>query len=100
MLQCEYERLIPVDKFGKLSANSYELFEFIDHSAEDGADLDALEAASGYPVNYYSHCQQRTLGTEVSTESVLTKMRLEVFTSDIECCEMAGSFGYKISTMS
>lgn len=95
MFQREYERLIPDDEFRKLSANSYELFEFIEHLAEDGADLDALEVASGYPVNYHSHCQQRTLGTEVSTESVLRKMGFEVFTSDVECCGMAGSFGYK-----
>jgi Fe-S oxidoreductase len=46
-------------------------------------------------VAYHSHCQQRTLGLEEYTEAVLERAGYDVTTSDVECCGMAGSFGYK-----
>ncbi len=44
---------------------------------------------------YHSHCQQRTLGLEEHTTAVLERLGYDVTTSDVECCGMAGSFGYK-----
>ena len=59
----------------------------------NGADPDALQ--SGSSIAYHSHCQQRTLGLDEYTEAVFENLGFDVITSDVECCGMAGSFGYK-----
>jgi Fe-S oxidoreductase len=46
-------------------------------------------------VAYHAHCQQRTLEIEPYTVAVLERLGYDVATSDVECCGMAGSFGYK-----
>ncbi len=54
-----------------------------------------LCSGDGDPVAYHSHCQQRTLGLEQYTVSLLERRGFDVVNSDVECCGMAGSFGYK-----
>jgi Fe-S oxidoreductase len=49
----------------------------------------------GAALAYHGHCQARTLGLAAHTEHVLTELGADVVTSDVECCGMAGSFGYK-----
>jgi len=49
----------------------------------------------GGRVFYHSHCQQKTIGCAVQTETLLRKIGFDVVTSSVECCGMAGSFGYK-----
>jgi Fe-S oxidoreductase len=44
---------------------------------------------------YHAHCQQRTLGLDAHTVAVLERLGYDVTTTDVECCGMAGSFGYK-----
>ncbi|MGQ4556301.1 LUD domain-containing protein [Halobellus sp. GM3] len=89
----EYERLLPADRAERLAERSYEIMEYVYGLLEHGADADALTA--GGSVAYHSHCQQRTLGLEGHTEAVLERLDYDVVTSDVECCGMAGSFGYK-----
>jgi len=62
---------------------------------ENGADLGALPDGDGERIAYHSHCQQRTLDLEPYTTAVLDDAGFDVVTSDVECCGMAGSFGYK-----
>ncbi|WP_276261646.1 LUD domain-containing protein [Haloglomus litoreum] len=96
MFRGDYDRL--VDDDGGLSEASYEPFEYLYGLAANGADLDALRgagAASTGRLAYHSHCQQRTLGLETYTVAVLEDLGYDVVTSDVECCGMAGSFGYK-----
>jgi Fe-S oxidoreductase len=63
---------------------------------EDGEKAQSLRMGNGQAIAYHSHCQQRTLGLERSTVSVLETLGYDVMTSDkVECCGMAGSFGYK-----
>ena len=95
IFQREYERLLDTDQYEALAGNSYELFEYIYGCLEKGADPEALVDGDGHRVAYHSHCQQRTLGVERYTEAVLTDRGFDVSTSDVECCGMAGSFGYK-----
>ncbi|MBB6646194.1 LUD domain-containing protein [Halobellus ruber] len=93
----EYGKLLDDDRAEMISEHSYELFEYVFGLLEKGADPDALgsPADGDAEVAYHSHCQQRTLDLEAGTVSVLETCGYDVETSDVECCGMAGSFGYK-----
>jgi Fe-S oxidoreductase len=98
MFERDYGRLRPDDRrVDDLAGASHELFEYVYGLLANGADPDALAAApDGHPgVDYHSHCQQRTLGLEAPTVDVLERRGYDVATTDVECCGMAGSFGYK-----
>ena len=95
MFESEYEKFLPQKSFERLSGQSFEVMEYVYGLLENGADADALATTDGEEVAYHSHCQQRTLGLEGHTEAVLSDLGYDVATSDVECCGMAGSFGYK-----
>jgi len=94
MFRREYGKLLDAGDAERLSANSYDVMEYLYGLISNGADADALADAAA-PVAYHSHCQQRTLGVDVYAESVFEELGFDVVTSDVECCGMAGSFGYK-----
>jgi len=96
MFTGDYERLLPAEDYEPLAANSYELIEYVYGLLENGASPETLSVAdSSETVAYHSHCQQRTMSLEAHTVAVLTECGYDVTTSDVECCGMAGSFGYK-----
>ncbi|NHX37758.1 MULTISPECIES: LUD domain-containing protein [Halolamina] len=95
MFHREYERLLPEDSYAALKDRSYELMEYVYGLLENGAGVDALPDGDDERVAYHSHCQQRTLDLEPYTVAVLEDCGFDVTTSDVECCGMAGSFGYK-----
>jgi len=95
MFHREYERLLPTDDYTALNEHSYELLEYVYGLLENGASADALADGDDERVAYHSHCQQRTLDLEPYTVAVLEDCGFDVTTSDVECCGMAGSFGYK-----
>ena len=95
MFRREYGRLLPDDEYEALKGRSYELLEYVYGLLENGADVEALPDGDGEQVAYHSHCQQRTLDLEPYTTAVLEAAGFDVATSDVECCGMAGSFGYK-----
>ncbi|KAB1196110.1 MULTISPECIES: LUD domain-containing protein [Haloferax] len=95
MFDSEYEKFLSEKSFERLSEQSFEVMEYVYGLLENGADADALAQTQSEKVAYHSHCQQRTLGLEGHTEAVLAELGYDVATSDVECCGMAGSFGYK-----
>jgi iron-sulfur cluster protein len=95
MFAGEYEKFLPERSAERLDSNSYELMEYVYGCLENGASSQSLRAGDGERVAYHSHCQQRTLGLEAHTVAVLEDNGYDVFTSETECCGMAGSFGYK-----
>jgi iron-sulfur cluster protein len=98
MLRSDYEHLLPESRFDYLAEHSYELFEYVFGLLENGADTGALSGPTGPDggrVIYHAHCQQRTLGLDAHTVAVLERLGYDVATTDVECCGMAGSFGYK-----
>jgi len=95
MFQNEYGRLLPEDSATRMNDNSYELFEYIYGLLENGAEIDSLSAVDTEDLTYHSHCQQRTMGLEPYTVEVLSRAGYDVTETDVECCGMAGSFGYK-----
>jgi len=95
MFQREYGRLLAETEYERLADNSYEVMEYVYGLLENGAPEAPLSCTDGERVAYHSHCQQRTLGLEEYTVAVLETCGFDVVTSDVECCGMAGSFGYK-----
>ncbi len=94
MFTREYEKLLPEASYERLNENSYDVLEYVYGCLENGADPSVLRARE-MAVAYHSHCQQRTLGLGVYTTAVLERLGYDVLESDVECCGMAGSFGYK-----
>ncbi len=95
MFRGDYERLLPERAAERMAESSYELFEYLYGLSENGYDLGSLPTADGETLTYHSHCQQRTLGLDAYTTAVLTELGYELSTTNVECCGMAGSFGYK-----
>ncbi|AJF27536.1 4Fe-4S binding protein (plasmid) [Haloarcula sp. CBA1115] len=95
MFTREYERLLDESAFTDIAENSYEVFEYVFGLLDNGASVESLSTVTGAEIAYHSHCQQRTLGLEAHTVAVLEECGYDVVTSDVECCGMAGSFGYK-----
>ncbi|MEZ3117238.1 LUD domain-containing protein [Halobaculum sp. MBLA0147] len=92
----EYDRLLSDPE--PLATASYEVFEYLYGLSSHGADLGGLRGAASAEtpaLAYHAHCQQRTLGVAEYTVAVLETLGYDVVTSDVECCGMAGSFGYK-----
>jgi iron-sulfur cluster protein len=94
MMRREYGKLLDTEVHERLSENSYDVMEYVYGLVENGADADVL-AEPEEPLAYHSHCQQRTLGVEAYTEAMFDDLGFDFVTSDVECCGMAGSFGYK-----
>jgi Fe-S oxidoreductase len=95
MFQREYERLLDETDHAGLADNSYEIMEYVYGLLDNGASKSSLANGNGERVAYHSHCQQRTLGLAEHTVAVFEDCGFDVVTSDVECCGMAGSFGYK-----
>ena len=66
-----------------------------DRPAELSAMFPAARSPHGTRIFYHSHCQQRTCNAASETIDVLRACGFDVITSSVECCGMAGSFGYK-----
>ena len=83
-----------------LARNSYEPLQLLwDVARENSIDLaklfPALGSQFGARLFYHPHCQQRTCNAASQTVDVLRQSGFDVATSSVECCGMAGSFGYK-----
>jgi len=83
-----------------LQDNAFEPLQLLwDVAQANHLDLAALFPAAksrlGTRLFYHSHCQQRTCNAASQTVDVLRAAGFDVATSSVECCGMAGSFGYK-----
>jgi len=96
MFREDYARLVPPEQYEPLADGSYEILEYVYGLLANGAEPESLNTAvDGETVAYHAHCQQRTMGLDEYSLAVLDDCGYEVTTSDVECCGMAGSFGYK-----
>ena len=101
MLRFDFKHLLDGDGTQALLAqNSFEPLEYLWLVAqEQKLDLARIFSASRCPQGtrlfYHSHCQQRTCNSATQTIEVLRAAGFDVVTSSVECCGMAGSFGYK-----
>jgi iron-sulfur cluster protein len=101
MLRFDFKHLLDdQDTQALLAQNSFEPLEVLWGVAQElRLDLAQIFAARRCPqgtrVFYHSHCQQRTCNSATQTVEVLLAAGFDVVTSSVECCGMAGSFGYK-----
>jgi len=87
-------------QFERLRAATFEPLEYVLHilnRAGMAANevFDVSRSPAGTRLFYHSHCQQKTIGCAVQTEILLRDIGFDVRTSSVECCGMAGSFGYQ-----
>jgi iron-sulfur cluster protein len=95
MVRRDYEKLLPAAAYEALRDASQDVLGYVGRRLEGGADASALQAGGGRRVAYHGHCQQRTLGAVGPTTRLLERLGYQVQGTDVECCGMAGSFGYK-----
>jgi Fe-S oxidoreductase len=101
MLRSDFRHLLDGDGTQALLAqNSFEPLEYLWRVAQErGLNLaqtfPARRCPHGMRLFYHSHCQQRTCNSAAQTIEVLRAAGFDVATSSVECCGMAGSFGYK-----
>ena len=94
MVRRDGERLLDSNQHERLAAGCLDLFEFLAEIGHDRIET-AFESGADIDVFYHSHCQQRTLELQSPTIEVLDRLGYTVTPSAVECCGMAGSFGYK-----
>ncbi len=103
MLRVDFKHLLDDDTLRKrLAENSFEPLEYLWKVAQERRldlaqifPIHKLTGSSGTRLFYHSHCQQRTCNAASQTIEVLRAVGFDVVTSSVECCGMAGSFGYK-----
>jgi len=101
MLRRDFKHLLDGDDTQALLAqNSYEPLEYMWKVAQEqkinlAQTFPAAKSPHGGRLFFHSHCQQRTCNAASQTISVLRAAGFDVVTSSVECCGMAGSFGYK-----
>jgi iron-sulfur cluster protein len=68
----------------------------LEKTGREASDIfDAARSPVGSRLFFHSHCQQRTIGAAEPTLKLLREIGFDVAISSVECCGMAGSFGYK-----
>ncbi len=92
--------LVGTERFDLLRTHTFEPVEYVVRLiAKSGRAarnvFDVARSPAGQRLFYHSHCQQKTLGCAAPTEALLREIGFDVATSSVECCGMAGSFGYK-----
>lgn len=101
MLRSDFKHLLDDEETSRLLAqNSFEPLEMLWNVAQQqkldlGRIFPASKSKHGTKLFYHSHCQQRTCNSATQTIDVLRAAGFDVVTSSVECCGMAGSFGYK-----
>jgi len=95
MFHRRYQKFLPTEAATALREATCEIMDYVGRLVKQGRGVDRLQPGDGQGVAYHSHCQQRTMGLEAPTVSVLEELGYDVWTSSVECCGMAGSFGYK-----
>jgi len=100
MFRLDNRHFLERNSFDEIRAHSFEAVEYLWRLLQQRQlDIEDLFPASRYPLGmrlfYHAHCQQRTIGAAEPTEALLRAAGFDVVTSRVECCGMAGSFGYK-----
>ncbi len=99
MVRRAYHRLLPEQSAERLDRGTYGPMEYLYGLLENGAVRADLPGGAARDrdrrVVYHRHCQGRTVGTAEYVTATLERAGYAVETTDVECCGMAGSFGYK-----
>jgi iron-sulfur cluster protein len=88
------------ERFERFRSRSYEPVEYVLRMLRKAGRspqevFDVSKSKVGYRFFFHAHCQQKTIGCAEPTLALLRELGFDVVTSNVECCGMAGSFGYK-----
>lgn len=88
------------DLYERIREHSFDVVEYLSSFLHrtgrlPQSEFQASRSPLGIRVFYHSHCQQRTINAAAPTVDLLRAAGFDVVTSSVECCGMAGSFGYK-----
>jgi iron-sulfur cluster protein len=101
MLRSDYSHLLDTTTWDKFAHGNFlePMQAAWSFAKEQKIDISQIFPASRSPrgarVFYHSHCQQSTCDAAWPTVEMLRACGFDVVTSTVECCGMAGSFGYK-----
>lgn len=100
MFRFDYQKLINTEPvFSKLKTYTYDPIEWLyKYAVEESSFMEKLKGRSDdtFPaVFYHAHCQLKTIGAGTAVPDLFRRLGITVETSTVECCGMAGSFGYK-----
>ncbi|VAX21810.1 Predicted L-lactate dehydrogenase, Iron-sulfur cluster-binding subunit YkgF [hydrothermal vent metagenome] len=100
MLRRDYEKLIDDEElFKKISENSYDPVEYLnllfDQNKYNNKDVFLIPRTINKNIFMHNQCQMKTIGADQKNIEFFEMLGFNVITSDVECCGMAGSFGYK-----
>ena len=96
----DYKHFISEEMFERLKLKCFEPLEYLQKNVKENnltlKNYFKTDEIKNQPkIFFHSHCQQRSIYTEEPTIKLLSKLGFIVETSNVECCGMAGSFGYK-----
>ncbi|AOW80235.1 (4Fe-4S)-binding protein [Halodesulfurarchaeum formicicum] len=92
LFRSEYSKLLPTETAAKIDAGTAGILEYVSPLIKSHTEI---ESGTSGEIVFHSNCQQRTAGFEEPTVEALEALGYDVRTTDVECCGMAGSFGYK-----
>lgn len=100
MIRRDFEKLIDNQElFGKLKENSYDPIEYLNYLSESEdisiQELINLPYSEKEDIFLHNQCQMKTIGAGDKVQEFFEKAGFNVISSTVECCGMAGSFGYK-----
>ncbi|MCL5268478.1 MAG: LUD domain-containing protein [Bacteroidetes bacterium] len=100
MFRRDYEKLLDNNElFGKIAKHSFDPIEYLNGLIVNGSlDLSKHLIKPQSPFHrifYHAHCQLKTIGGGNVTPEFFRRVGFTVDISNVECCGMAGSFGYK-----
>ena len=88
------------DRFERFRSRAFDPVEYVNKVLEktgrNPTDVfDISRSPVGTDLYFHAHCQQKTIGADAPTTNLLREIGFDVLTTEVECCGMAGSFGYK-----
>lgn len=88
------------ERFERFRSRAFEPVEYVVRMLAKSGRMpqqvfDISKSKVGYRLFFHAHCQQKTIGCAEPTVELLSALGFDVVTSHVECCGMAGSFGYK-----
>ncbi|MBV9888507.1 MAG: LUD domain-containing protein [Acidobacteria bacterium] len=101
MFRRDFARLLDSkERYERFRARAFEPVEYVEKILKKigrkPADVfDISKSKVGHRLFFHAHCQQKTIGAADATVRLLTEIGFDVAMSNVECCGMAGSFGYK-----
>jgi Fe-S oxidoreductase len=101
MFRRDFARLLDSkDRFERFRKRAFDPVEYVvqilKKTGRKPADaFDISKSKVGHRLFFHAHCQQKTIGAAEPTIHLLREIGFDVVTSNVECCGMAGSFGYK-----